>query len=168
MLRDRAFCSHICGRLVSNGRAAPAPPGLCFIALATASYWRARPRMRSQGSAAQRLTPRPHPRSLSPPTRTHRAGLALAERVRASKQWRDDDHADVCPDVGAALKASTCAEKARLSFRARSDDAANRRETVASVDALAALLQAAASFPPSHRPPGIDPERTSAVIAPTR
>ncbi len=35
-----------------------------------------------------------------------------------------------------------------------SDGPANRRETVAFVDALAALLQAAASFPPSLRPGG--------------
>ncbi len=129
-------------------------PGLGFVAFAIASYGRPRTRMRSQGSAAQRLTPRPHPRSLSPPTRTHRAGLALAERVRASKQWRDDDHADVCPDVGAALKASTCAEKARLSFRARSIDAGragrHRRFGISACCPPASTGASGSSATPSH------------------
>ncbi len=52
MLRDRAFCSHICGRLVSNGRAAPAPPGLCFVALAIAGHEPPRTSKRSRSSAS--------------------------------------------------------------------------------------------------------------------
>ncbi len=51
-------------------------------------------------------------------------------------------------------KATSSTQIARSPLRATSDGPANRRETVAFVDALAALLQAATSFPPSLRPGG--------------